>query len=154
FFSSRRRHTRFSRDWSSDVCSSDLKINYSGEEKILNYIYDITFSLATKDNKPDFVVVPRKESGTTGGWKVYVGTIPDYASNVEGFKISGVNEGSPAQKAGIQGGDIMISFGGRKISNIYDYVYALQEHVPGDVVEVVVKRNGAEIRLEVELGAR
>src|SRR5690606_39511001 len=26
FFSSRRRHTRFSRDWSSDVCSSDLSI--------------------------------------------------------------------------------------------------------------------------------
>src|SRR5690606_39415133 len=26
FFSSRRRHTRFSRDWSSDVCSSDLGI--------------------------------------------------------------------------------------------------------------------------------
>src|SRR5690606_40482272 len=26
-FSSRRRHTRFSRDWSSDVCSSDLKSN-------------------------------------------------------------------------------------------------------------------------------
>src|SRR5690606_39441043 len=25
FFSSRRRHTRFSRDWSSDVCSSDLR---------------------------------------------------------------------------------------------------------------------------------
>src|SRR5690606_24825545 len=29
-FSSRRRHTRFSRDWSSDVCSSDLKIKNSG----------------------------------------------------------------------------------------------------------------------------
>src|SRR5690606_39737690 len=27
FFSSRRRHTRFSRDWSSDVCSSDLTGN-------------------------------------------------------------------------------------------------------------------------------
>src|SRR5207302_2541741 len=26
FFSSRRRHTRFSRDWSSDVCSSDLEL--------------------------------------------------------------------------------------------------------------------------------
>src|SRR5690606_40331895 len=26
FFSSRRRHTRFSRDWSSDVCSSDLQL--------------------------------------------------------------------------------------------------------------------------------
>src|SRR5256884_597690 len=31
FFSSRRRHTRCSRDWSSDVCSSDLK-----EEEVLN----------------------------------------------------------------------------------------------------------------------
>src|SRR5690606_40875880 len=34
FFSSRRRHTRFSRDWSSDVCSSDL-----GEEVGLLYPY-------------------------------------------------------------------------------------------------------------------
>src|SRR5690606_39930540 len=29
FFSSRRRHTRFSRDWSSDVCSSDLNSTVS-----------------------------------------------------------------------------------------------------------------------------
>src|SRR5690606_40113854 len=29
FFSSRRRHTRFSRDWSSDVCSSDLTVTES-----------------------------------------------------------------------------------------------------------------------------
>src|SRR5690606_41064310 len=29
FFSSRRRHTRFSRDWSSDVCSSDLLVSTS-----------------------------------------------------------------------------------------------------------------------------
>src|SRR5690606_40081351 len=28
FFSSRRRHTRFSRDWSSDVCSSDLDARF------------------------------------------------------------------------------------------------------------------------------
>src|SRR5690606_39578179 len=37
FFSSRRRHTSFSRDWSSDVCSSDL-VGYSGAdlENLLN----------------------------------------------------------------------------------------------------------------------
>ncbi len=130
------------------------KINFKGEEKVLNYIYDITYKINTTEQKPEYVNVPRKETGTTGGWKVYVGTIPDYAANVEGFKISGVNEGSPAQKGGIQAGDIMISFGGKKITNIYDYVYALQEHVPGDVVEVIVKRNDEEIKLEVELGVR
>src|SRR5690606_39953787 len=31
FFSSRRRHTRFSRDWSSDVCSSDLSLGDSAD---------------------------------------------------------------------------------------------------------------------------
>src|SRR5690606_40715423 len=31
FFSSRRRHTRFSRDWSSDVCSSDLHLDANQE---------------------------------------------------------------------------------------------------------------------------
>src|SRR5690625_6819001 len=30
FFSSRRRHTRWPRDWSSDVCSSDLPFTYRG----------------------------------------------------------------------------------------------------------------------------
>src|SRR5690606_40104838 len=33
FFSSRRRHTRFSRDWSSDVCSSDLVMRQAGTER-------------------------------------------------------------------------------------------------------------------------
>src|SRR5207237_6189598 len=33
FFSSRRRHTRFKCDWSSDVCSSDLRIIGEGRER-------------------------------------------------------------------------------------------------------------------------
>src|SRR5690606_39382963 len=46
FFSSRRRHTRFSRDWSSDVCSSDLyspKFYYIlfDKNKIVNIFIDI-----------------------------------------------------------------------------------------------------------------
>src|SRR5690606_41048510 len=38
FFSSRRRHTRFSRDWSSDVCSSDLKPT----TQACGLLYDLT----------------------------------------------------------------------------------------------------------------
>src|SRR5690606_40896948 len=38
-FSSRRRHTRFSRDWSSDVCSSDLMSPMSAEATVVrNYV--------------------------------------------------------------------------------------------------------------------
>src|SRR5690606_41121040 len=35
FFSSRRRHTRFSRDWSSDVCSSDLPLQVLARMHVL-----------------------------------------------------------------------------------------------------------------------
>src|SRR5690606_39863705 len=40
FFSSRRRHTRFSRDWSSDVCSSDLMKNAvsNGIRGVINFV--------------------------------------------------------------------------------------------------------------------
>ncbi len=128
------------------------KINEEGEKIILNYIFDVALSIVNADKKPDYVYVEKKE-GTRGGWKVYVGTIPDYA-NTEGFKLSGVSPNSPAAKAGLKGGDIMIKFGDRNINNIYDYVYALQDHVPGDVVKVVVKRNGEEKSFDVVLGAK
>src|SRR5207302_6935726 len=36
FFSSRRRHTRFSRDWSSDVCSSDLEFSVDRANQVLD----------------------------------------------------------------------------------------------------------------------
>src|SRR3712207_8424201 len=38
FFSSRRRHTRYWRDWSSDVCSSDLGGQAGTSSKIENYL--------------------------------------------------------------------------------------------------------------------
>src|SRR5690606_40727157 len=34
-FSSRRRHTRFSRDWSSDVCSSDLQFDFFRGHRVI-----------------------------------------------------------------------------------------------------------------------
>src|SRR5690625_6766314 len=41
FFSSRRRHTRWPRDWSSDVCSSDLVICVGQATKIVPYLTDM-----------------------------------------------------------------------------------------------------------------
>ncbi len=130
------------------------KINYDGQENVVRFVYDVASNITKNDSKPEYVNVPRKESENMGGWKVYVGTIPDYSTNVEGFKLSGVSEGGPAQKGGLKGGDIMIKFGDKKITNIYDYVYALKEFVPGDKVDVVVLRDGKEMTFHLILGAR
>jgi Zn-dependent M28 family amino/carboxypeptidase len=129
-------------------------INAEGEEAILNYIYNVAMDIDQNPERPDYLLVERKESGKMFARKVYVGTIPDFAGNVDGYKISGVSEGSPAQTAGLQGGDIIIEFGGRKISNIYDFTYALADFVPGDIVDVVVKRGEEEITFTVELASK
>jgi hypothetical protein len=130
------------------------KINAEGTENILKYAYNIVLDINNSDDRPDYILVEKKESQQMFVRKVYVGTVPDFASNVDGYKISGVSEGSPAQIAGLQGGDIIVSFGGKKISNIYDFTYALGDFVPGDVVDVIVKRGNEELNFEITLAAR
>jgi aminopeptidase YwaD len=130
------------------------KINFDGEEKILDYVYNIALDIDNTPERPDYLLVEKKQTGQMFTRKVYVGTVPDFASNVDGYKISGVSEGSPAQLAGLQGGDIIISFGGKKISNIYDFTYALGDFVPGDVVDVIVKRGKEEITYKIKLASK
>jgi len=129
------------------------KINSKGEESVTKYVYQLARTIDDMP-KPEYINVPRKNSGRAMAFRVYVGTIPDYASQVDGLKITGVSEGGPAQKAGLKGGDIIVDFGGKKISNIYDYTYALGDFSPGDVIDVVVVRNGEKKTFKLELGAR
>ncbi len=130
------------------------KINFPGEEKILKYVFSISEDIVNNIEKPDFVNVPQKDSSARGGWKVYVGTIPDYSFQGEGLKITGVNDGSPAQKAGLIGGDIILSFGDRKINNIYDYVSALQESIVGEIKIITYKRGDQIFKVNMKLESR
>src|SRR5690606_39600711 len=53
FFSSRRRHTRFSRDWSSDVCSSDLTFAYLKSSSSKDLYFRLTRSHTPPHQKQD-----------------------------------------------------------------------------------------------------
>ncbi len=130
------------------------KINYPGEEEVLKYVYRVIEDIDHTQSKADYLLVEKKDAGQMPGRKVYVGTVPDFAGDADGYKISGVSDGSPAQIAGLQGGDIITQFGDKKISNIYDFTYALADYLPGDKVKVVVKRGEEEKTFEVELGSR
>jgi C-terminal processing protease CtpA/Prc len=127
-------------------------INSMGEDTVLHYVYDVAGVIDTMAGKPNYIKIASK--GTSGDWKVYAGTVPDMSNTSEGFRLSGVSPGGPAEKAGLKGGDIMLKFGDKEINNIYDYVYALQDHVPGDVVVVVVKRGEQKLSLTLTLGAK
>ena len=62
--------------------------------------------------------------------------------------------GSPADKAGVLRGDVIVEFGGAKVRDLYGYTDALRAHRPGDTVAVVVRRNGQLVRLSATLTSR
>lgn len=130
------------------------KINSDGQEKILKYIHSVATEIINSENKPDYLAVERKDSGRMTASRVWVGTIPDFAGDVDGYKLGGVTEGSPAALAGLKAGDIITKFGDKKISNIYDFTYAIGNYKPGDKVKVLIKRAEQELEVELELKAR
>ncbi len=76
---------------------------------------------------------------------VWFGSIPDYAAAPEGggMQIAGTSPGSPAEKAGLQAGDVIRKLGDVAIGDIYDFMDALGQFKTGDTVAVEFVRGGA-----------
>jgi Tol biopolymer transport system component len=132
------------------------KLNYHGAKKITHLFAALTAALATRPDAPDYRRMEKPPS-TVGrvALRAYLGTIPDYAqTDVMGVKLSGVAKGGPAEKAGIQSGDVVVELTGKKIENIYDYTYALDGLRIGTPVEMVVLRGEQRVTLTVTPGTR
>jgi len=129
------------------------KINADGEAKVLKLVADCAEQIADGPNRPAFHKSERA-SPPGGGFAVYFGSVPDYAAQVVGVQLNAVRAGSPADKAGIKAGDIIVKFGERTIRNVYDYTYALQDHRPGDKVQVTVQRGAETVTVTATLASR
>ncbi len=132
-------------------------INFEGMARIANYAELLLLDVARRPSRPSFVklkgTAPSPVSASRGSG-AYLGTRPAYGSEEKGVKLDGVAEGSPAEKAGIKGGDVIVKFDGKEITNIEDFMEGLTRHKPGDSVEIVVRRDGAETALKATLGTR
>jgi len=95
---------------------------------------------------------PAAERGERG-YGAYLGAIPDFAERKEpGVLLGGVRPGSPAERAGLAGGDVVLRLGATRLLSLQDLAYALRAHRPGDEVEVewmrAGKANVGKVRLE------
>ena len=131
------------------------KINYEGERSIASYVLSVVKALDASE-KPAFTKVQSTAGGPgeRRGMRVSLGIVPDYSAGENGLKISGTRPGSPASRAGLAGGDVITRFGGKEVKNIYDLTYLLQDHKPGDEVEVLFRRGEQTITATVKLEAR
>jgi Tol biopolymer transport system component len=132
------------------------KLNYEGMERIAQLARGLILDLVKNPERPDYLKITRSDGGggSRENLRAYLGTIPDYTTEVVGVKLSGVRGGSPAEKAGLKGGDIIVEFGGQKIANIYDYTYALDAAKIGKQVDLVVVREGKRVTLATTPEAR
>jgi len=124
-------------------------LNYEGLERITKFARLLTRDLAMQESRPDYVQVEQRKKASVSGLRVYLGTVPDYAAEVEGLKLSGVRAGGPADKAGLKGGDIVVEFAGIKVRNIDDYMVAFNAVKINQPAKIIVMRDGKRTELTV-----
>lgn len=134
------------------------KINAEPAAQLLAMVGDIASNLAAAEERPAFSKMEAPAhgggDGGGGGYGPYFGSVPDFGQVETGVKFADVRAGSPADKAGLKPGDILVEFGGKPITNLYDFTYALRDSKVGDEVEVKVLRDGQEITARVTLEQR
>ena len=131
------------------------KINYPGTRDIAKLMTLIARGLAIEEQEPAYVKVEPPKNQGARGFRVYLGTVPDYAQgDIKGVKLSGVSSDGPAAKAGVKGGDVIIGLGGKEVLNIYDYTSVLAELKVGQETTIKVQRGNEELTLKLVPGSR
>jgi Peptidase family M28/PDZ domain len=133
------------------------KINAVGEARIVGMAERVVRSIADRSARMNVVrsAAPVASSGSREGSNTYLGSIPDMsAGDIPGLRLSGVRAGSPAALGGLETGDVIVSFGGRPVTDLYSYTDALYAHKPGDEVSVTYLRRGERRTTMVTLGTR
>ena len=88
------------------------------------------------------------------GLRPAFGFMPDYAGEDEGVLVGEVFEGRPAFEAGIEQGDRILAINGQPTLDLEEYTEVLDTLIIGRTVTVRVRRETAEVDLQVKVGSR
>src|SRR5260370_31987482 len=109
------------------------KINAPDAARLLDFIAGVITQLDTAAARPKFITVAAEDphSGVTGSGgggrhRPWVGSIPHFGPSQNGVRFSDVQPGSPAAKAGLKAGDVLVEFAGKPIRHRYDFTHALR----------------------------
>jgi hypothetical protein len=134
------------------------KVDADGLRTVTLVAYRVARALADRDQRPAFVRVPggppRAGTGATG-YGPYFGAVPDFGEPPRpGVRLGGVRPGSPADRAGLQAGDVIVRFAGVTVRTLDDLVFALRGRRPGEAIEVTYVRDGTERAVQATLEER
>ena len=124
------------------------KLNYQGMALISDYLFQIITDLDDNGKLP--FRATKNESENVPRFKVGLGVIPDYLFDGKGMRIDGISEDKPAQKAGLQKGDIVVKLGDSLVTDMMSYMRALSVFEKGETTNVIVKRGDDEVAAKIE----
>jgi membrane-associated protease RseP (regulator of RpoE activity) len=130
------------------------KINYDDEVRILTLVAKVVRRIDAAEKRLTYTLAKSDSTPRTGGFRVYLGTIPSYGESKDGLLLDGVRDDSPAAKAGLKAGDKIVKIGSREVKNVYDYTFALGELKAGQEYVFEVMRDGERLALKLTPEAR
>jgi Tol biopolymer transport system component len=131
------------------------KINAAGGAQVAAIVADTALDVATGAT---LTYTPAKAHPVGGDARIRgssLGTIPTYTDDTSGkpgLVISDVVPDGPAAKAGLVGGDRILLIGGVEIRTVYDLMYVLENHRPGDKAKLTYERGDHKTTVEVTFG--
>ena len=131
------------------------KVDAAGLEKVAAIVTRVARSAAAHPGALTFhraAAPPPSASGS--GYGAYLGSIPDFTPVPDGVKLSGVRGGSPAERAGIAAGDVIVKLGDMDVHDLQGLTNALRAHTPGDTVQIDILREGRRLTVTATLGSR
>ncbi|OGT32946.1 MAG: peptidase M28 [Gammaproteobacteria bacterium RBG_16_51_14] len=124
-------------------------------KEVLEYLASRPEPLSQTPSDQNAVIRDQPETRLSQqGRRVSLGTVPDYAYTGKGVKLSGVGPDTPAVKAGLREGDIIIRLNDTRVDNLRDFSDALRILQPGDAVVVHIVRDGMELSISMNVIAR
>jgi hypothetical protein len=135
------------------------KLNIEGMRRVTDMLVEIIRTTDARDERPTFVEIKRVERIAADGGdpsdRPYFGSMPAYPNpEKDGVLLELVSDDSPAAKAGLKGGDVLLQIGDTKTVSIEDFQGALTSHKPGDKVKVKFRRGKETIDAEATLSRR
>jgi hypothetical protein len=137
------------------------KVNLDGLKRVADFTLGLVTALANRRGPLTFLDFPTpvpahtsSPPAATSGYGAYLGTVPDMTGSPGGVRLVGVRAGSPAEKAGLRGDDIITRIGTTETPDLQAMTEALRSHRPGDSVDIVVRRGSAVTTLRARLGTR
>lgn len=129
--------------------SDDVElVNFEGIVEIADYMVDLIEVLDGK-GKLEFTKTKDNSGKKAARFKVTLGVMPDYAYSGNGMRVDAVLDGRPADKGGLEDGDVIIQIGDLEVEDIYGYMEALAEYKAGESAEVVVLRGKKKVKKKV-----